>query len=73
MSKYPQEVGNEWQRRSKTYRAKSLQALRSLYSAGVSATLAGQPDLGAQVKFGLPNGEGEKDVKDDKDKREATD
>lgn len=36
---------DEWQRRGKTYRAKSLAALRQLYAAGVHATLEGQPEL----------------------------
>lgn len=34
---------NTWYRKGKTYRAKTMEALKQLYSAGVHATLESQP------------------------------
>lgn len=43
MIKNDKEFGNEWYRKGKTYRAKTLDALKMLYSAGIAATLMDQP------------------------------
>lgn len=40
---------NAWQRKGKTYRAKSLEALKTLYSSGINATLEGQPDIDKEL------------------------
>ena len=43
--KKEKEQGNEWYRRGKTYRAKSLDALKALYASGIHATLEGCDDI----------------------------